>query len=140
MKSRRLHRTRFANRWRRTVWPLCVAACTIPVAPAQAAGCVDMRGGDLLLSASDSCVAQMRRSASVRRQVAQQIGSGVGASSTAVTAPPPAPSSRAPERSRSHGLDHPLARMSMLQSQSRYLWSLGNPAPVYYGQTQTQAR
>lgn len=140
MKSRRLCRTRFAHRLHHTAWPLCVAACTIYIAPARAGGCVDMRGGELLLSASDSCVAQMRGSASVRREVAQQIGSGVNASSTVVAAPPRAPSSRPPERSRSHGLDHPLARMSMLQAQSRYLWSLSNPAPVYYGQTQTQAR
>ena len=99
-----------------------------------------MRGGDLLVSASDGCVAQMRQSASVRRQVVQQIGGGVHASSTVAAPAPPAPSSRAPERARRHGLDHPLARLSTLNAQSRYLWSLGNPAPTYYGQTQTQPR
>jgi len=96
-----------------------------------------MRGGDLLLSASQDCVAQMRQSPDVRHQVAQQIGSGVAASST--TAATPAPAAR-PERSRTHGLDHPLARLSMLQAQSRYLWSLGNPSPTYYGQQTTQTR
>lgn len=92
----------------------------------------------MLVSASEGCVTQMRQSAQVRRQVAQQIGSGVAQSSS--TPPSPTPTSR-PERARTHGLDHPLARLSMLNSQSRYLWALGQPpVPTYYGQAQAQSR
>lgn len=91
----------------------------------------------MLVSASEGCVTQMRQSAQVRRQVAQQIGSGVAQSSSTSAASRP----ERPERTRTHGLDHPLARLSMLNSQSRYLWSMSQPsAPTYYGQTQTLAR
>jgi hypothetical protein len=138
MKTRR--QPRLARSRRPLLWGLCLSA----LAPAAAAaGCVDLRGGELVISASDGCVAQMRRDPAVRRQVAQRIGSQVGTQSggSPVVAPAAAPAPTAPQalaasRSRSRGLDHPLARLSMLNSQSRYLWSLGNPAPVYYGQTQ----
>lgn len=136
-------RLRVARLRRPLLWGLCLTA----LAPtgARAAGCVDMRGGELVISASEGCVAQMRRDPAVRRQVAQRIGSQVGGqgggSPVGATAAAPAPAANPPAQptatqSRSRGLDHPLARMSMLNSQSRYLWSLGNPAPVYYGQTQ----
>jgi hypothetical protein len=140
MKSRRLHRTRFARRVHRLVWPLCLTAGTVAIAPARAGGCVDLRGGDLLLNASQHCVTQLRRDPTVREQVTQRIGGEVGRVSVAQAAPSPPTAARSTERGRSHGLDHPLARISMLNSQSRYLWSLGNPSPTYYGQTQIQAR
>ena len=139
------YRPRAVRLKRSLLWGLCLSA--LAPAGAKAAGCVDMRGGELVISASDRCVAQMRRDPAVRRQVAQRIGSQVGGQGggspvvATVAAPAPAanpPTQPAAVQSRSRGLDHPLARMSMLNSQSRYLWSLGNPAPVYYGQTQSR--
>lgn len=127
------------------MWGLCLSA--LAPAGASAAGCVDLRGGELVISASDGCVAQMRRDPAVRQQIAQRIGSQVGAHGAGLpvvaTAAAPAPTANPPAqptamRGRSRGLDHPLARMSMLNSQSRYLWSLGNAAPSYYGQTQSR--
>ena len=102
-------------------------------ADAWAAGCAQMQGGELVLRSSDACVAQMRRDPAVRQQVARTIESQV----VTVADAGPAARQAAPERAgrNSSGLSHPLARLSMLNSQSRYLWSLGNPAPVYYGQT-----
>jgi hypothetical protein len=102
-----------------------------------------MRGGEMVISASDGCVAQMRRDPAVRQQVARRIGSQVVGSPVVATAAAPVPTATQPTqptapRGRSRGLDHPLARLSMLNSQSRYLWSLGNPAPTYYGQTQSR--
>ncbi len=105
---------------------------------------MDMRGGELVISASAGCVAQMRRDPAVRQQVAQRIGRQVGAQGggapVMATAATPVPTAKPPATAggRSRGLDHPLARLSMLNSQSRYLWSLGNPAPTYYGQTQAR--
>ena len=129
-------RSRLSRARRPLLWGLCLSA--LAPAGAKAAGCMAMRGGELVISASEGCVAQMRRDPAVRQQAARHISSQLGGASAA-----PAPVARtaadAPRnatRGRSHGLDHPLARLSMLNSQSRYLWSLGNPAPVYYGQTQ----
>ena len=117
------------------LWPLCLAACAASIPTARAASCVDVRGADMLVSASEGCVAQMRQSAEVRRQVARQINSGVVQSASAARTALPS----RPERSRTHGLDHPLARLSTLNSQSRYLWSSSQPqAPSYYGQTQAR--
>jgi hypothetical protein len=107
-------------------------------ASALAADCVNLRGGDLVLNASDACRAQIRQDPALRRQVVQTIGSQrVVASAGTVPSVAPGPGRDAGERSShpARGLGHPLARMSMLNSQSRYLWSLGNPAPAYYGQT-----
>ena len=139
MKTSRRHR--LARPRGPLLWGLCLSA----LAPAAgAASCVDMRGGELVLSASPDCVAQMRRDPAVRQQLAQRIGSQVGnpagspAAVATAAAPPAAAHRRDAAHGRSRGLDHPLARLSMLNSQSRYLWSLGNPAPVYYGQTQSR--
>lgn len=109
-----------------------------PVAGAGAADCVGMRGGELVLSASDRCLGQMRRDPALRRQVVQVIGVG-----TAVGTAPAAAPVAAATAGRSHAgsranLAHPLARFSHLNAQSRYLWSLSNPAPTYYGQTQAR--
>ncbi|HJV72019.1 hypothetical protein [Ideonella sp.] len=107
-------------------------------AAAQAGECVNLRGGDLVLNASDACRAQIRRDPALRRRVVQTIDSQVVvASADTVPGASPGPGRDASERPAqpSRGLGHPLARMSMLNSQSRYLWSLGNPAPAYYGQT-----
>ena len=96
-----------------------------------------MRDGEVLLSASAGCVAQMRQDPAVRQQVARRIGSQLGAVPVTVAQ---AGSSGGRETARGHqqGLSHPLARLSMLNAQSRYLWSLSNPAPTYYGQTQSR--
>jgi hypothetical protein len=112
--------------------PLAASALLVQTS-AWAAGCAEMRGGELVLRSSDACLAQMRRDPAVRQQVARTIEAQVVTVADAGTATRQA----APERaSRSNsGLSHPLARLSMLNAQSRYLWSLGNPAPVYYGQT-----
>jgi len=141
MKTRR--QPRLARPRKPLLWGLCLSV--LAPAGAVAAGCVDLRGGELVISASDRCVAQMRRDPAVRQQVVQRIGSQVGAQGFAspvvasAAAPAPTANPKAPlAASRSRGLDHPLARLSMLNSQSRYLWSLGNPAPVYYGQTQAR--
>jgi hypothetical protein len=102
---------------------------------AWAAGCAEMRGGELLLRSSDSCLAQMRRDPAMRQQVARTIeAQAITVAYTGTgTSGPAAPPER--QARSSPGLGHPLARLSMLNAQSRYLWSLGNPAPVYYGQT-----
>jgi hypothetical protein len=102
---------------------------------AWAAGCAEMRGGELLLRSSDACLAKMRRDPAVRLQVARTIETHVVTVAHAGTATPvPAARPERPPRNSS-GLGHPLARLSMLNTQSQYLWSLGNPAPSYYGQT-----
>ncbi|MFZ5547766.1 MAG: hypothetical protein ACOZJX_03655 [Pseudomonadota bacterium] len=103
-----------------------------PVAGAEAADCLGMRGGELVLSASDRCLGQMRRDPALRRQVVQVIGVGTAAGTAPAAA---ATAGRSNAGSRAN-LAHPLARFSHLNAQSRYLWSLGNPAPTYYGQTQ----
>jgi hypothetical protein len=109
------------------------ASALLVQASAWAAGCAEMRGGELVLRSSDACLAQMRRDPAVRQQVARTIeGQGVMVADAGPTARPAAPE-RASRNNPS--LSHPLARLSMLNAQSRYLWSLGNPAPVYYGQT-----
>jgi hypothetical protein len=132
MKTCRPARSRIDLRLRRAVWLSCFAACATSTA-AQAGDCVNMRGGDLLVSASPGCAARLRRDPVMREQVTQRIG-GLTGRAAVFAAPPPM---RAPlaQRERHHGLDHPLARLSMLNAQSRYLWSLGNPSPTYYGQT-----
>ncbi|MGM9487429.1 hypothetical protein [Ideonella sp. YS5] len=108
-----------------------VAASSLLVqAGTWAAECAQMRGGELLLRSSDACLAQMRRDPAMRQQVARTIEGQV---LTVAAAGPASPSPRASRSSP--GLGHPLARLSMLNAQSRYLWSLGNPAPTYYGQT-----
>lgn len=103
-------------------------------ADAGAAGCAQMQGGDLVLRSSEACLAQMRRDPAVRQQVARTIAAQVVTVADAGTAAGQAAPEQRPGRA-SAGLGHPLARLSMLNAQSRYLWSLGNPAPVYYGQT-----
>jgi len=108
-----------------------VAASSLLVqAEGWAGGCAEMRGGELLLRSSDACLAQMRSDPAMRRQVARTIEGQVIAVAAAGS---PGPSQRASRSSPGPG--HPLARLSMLNSQSRYLWALGNPAPTYYGQT-----
>lgn len=108
-------------------------ACSPPVV----AGCVDVREGEMLLSASAGCVAQLRQDPAVRQQVARRIGSQLGRVPLGVVQ---AQTGGGRETARGHqqGLSHPLARLSMLNAQSRYLWSLSNPAPTYYGQTQAR--
>lgn len=103
-------------------------------ADAGAADCAQMQGGELILRSSQACLAQMRKDPAVRQQVARTIaGQGV---TVADAGPPAAQPAREQRPGRGNaGLGHPLARLSMLNAQSRYLWSLGNPAPVYYGQT-----
>ena len=103
-------------------------------ADASAAGCAQMQGGDLVLRSSEACLAQMRRDPAVRQQVARTIAAQVVTGSEARTGAAQAAPDQRPGRGNA-GLSHPLARLSMLNAQSRYLWSLGNPAPVYYGQT-----
>lgn len=102
-------------------------------AGAWAAGCAEMRGGELVLRSSEACLAQMRRDPAMRQQLARTIGGQVAAPARTAAASRPATPERA-DRSNP-GLGHPLARLSMLNAQSRYLWSLGNQAPTYYGQT-----
>ena len=98
---------------------------------AWAADCVGMRGGELLLTASSHCVGQMRHDPAVRRQMVQALDGG------AAVPAQPAAAGRSPDAGRASraNLAHPLARLSQLNAQSRYLWSLGNQAPTYYGQT-----
>jgi hypothetical protein len=113
-----------------------VAASSLLVqAGAWAAGCAEMRGGELLLRSSEACLAQLRRDPAMRQQVTRTIEGQV--ITVAYAGAGPSRPATAPERQArsSPGLGHPLARLSMLNAQSRYLWSLGNPAPVYYGQT-----
>jgi hypothetical protein len=97
---------------------------------AWAADCVGMRGGELLLTASSHCVGQMRGDPALRRQMVQALDGG------AVLPARPAAADRGHVATRASqaNLAHPLARLSQLNAQSRYLWSLGNPAPTYYGQ------
>ncbi|MEK8030837.1 hypothetical protein AACH06_08435 [Ideonella sp. DXS29W] len=101
------------------------------------AGCVDLRGGEMLLSASAGCVAQMRQDPAVRQQVARHIGNQLGTGPLGVAQANSA-GGRDTARGHQQGLSHPLARLSLLNAQSRYLWSLSNPAPTYYGQTQAR--
>jgi hypothetical protein len=106
-------------------------------AGAVAADCVSTRGGDIVLNASDSCREQIRRDPVVRRSVVRTIDQQIGGISVAA-APVTASTGSAASARSGHpaaGLTHPLARLSLLNAQSRYLWSLGNPAPTYYGQT-----
>jgi hypothetical protein len=96
------------------------------------AGCAEMHGGELVLRSSEACLAQMRRDPALRQQLARTIGGQVAVPATPAAAGRPATPERAGRGNA--GLGHPLARLSMLNAQSRYLWSLGNPAPTYYGQ------
>lgn len=114
--------------------PLAALLCLGP-AGAWAADCVGMRGGELVLSASDQCRGQMRRDPALRRQMVQAIDVNAAGGGTAAPSRPEADRSAAASRAN---LGHPLARLSQLNAQSRYLWSLGNPAPTYYGQTQAR--
>ncbi len=123
-------------RGRRLVAALGLAgAC----AGAVAGECVDLRGGELVFRASEACKAQIRRDPALRRAVVETIDRHLVAAGPAPGAAPAAPAAPAREAgrpgARSHGLTHPLARLSALNAQSRYLGSLGNPAPTYYGQT-----
>jgi hypothetical protein len=103
-------------------------------AGAWAADCVAQHGGDLLLTASDHCLGQVRRDPALRRQLVQAVDLGAAAVPSGHTTTAAA---GGPARAN---LTHPLARLSQLNAQSRYLWSLGNPAPTYYGQTQAVVR
>lgn len=104
-----------------------------PGAGAWAADCVAQHGGDLVLTASDHCLGQVRRDPALRRQLVQAVDFGAGAV-------PPGHGAGAAHGPARANLTHPLARLSQLNAQSRYLWSLGNPAPTYYGQTQAVLR
>ena len=116
--------------------PLAAALLCLGPAGAWAADCVGMRGGELVLSASDQCLGQMRRDPALRRQMVQVIDANAAGGGGSVAAGRP-DAGRAAAGSRAN-LAHPLARLSQLNAQSRYLWSLGNPAPTYYGQTQSR--
>lgn len=136
-----LARPRLSRARQPLLWGLCLSALAPP--GAKAAGCMSMRGGEMVISASEDCLAQMQRDPTTRQQVARRISAQVGSGVIVAPAPAPAPSAtpgepRSKARGGRQGLDHPLARLSMLNAQSRYLWSLGNPAPVYYGQTQAR--
>lgn len=115
--------------------PLAAALLGLHPAGAWAADCMGMRGGELVLSASDQCLGQMRRDPAVRRQMVQVID--VNAAGVGTAAPARTEAGRHAAGPRAN-LAHPLARLSQLNAQSRYLWSLGNPAPTYYGQTQAR--
>ncbi|WP_374675737.1 hypothetical protein [Ideonella sp.] len=112
---------------------LAVAA---PGVLAQApAACAGLRGGELVISASPACVGRLQGDAGLKRQVASTIQAEAGGGAVVGAA---AANGRPAAGARPHGLTHPLARLSSLNAQSRYLWSLANPAPSYYGQTATR--
>jgi hypothetical protein len=115
--------------------PLAAALLGLGPAGAWATDCMGMRGGELVLSASDQCLGQMRRDPALRRQMVQVIDVNAAGGGTAAPSRPEAGRGAAAARAN---LGHPLARLSQLNAQSRYLWSLGNPAPTYYGQTQAR--
>lgn len=114
-----------------------LAALAAAAAPAWAATeCVSMDSGELRLSNASGCSAQLRHDPAVRRAAVRHIHAGLDGAPAALA--PARTADGAGQRSGRpdpHGLGHPLARLSALNSQSRYLWSLGNPAPTYYGQT-----
>lgn len=111
------------------------AAAPGVLAQAQApAACAGLRGGDLVISASPACVGRLQGDSGLKRQVAATIQAEVGT----VASPGGQAAGAARDTGGRHGLTHPLARLSALNAQSRYLWSLGNPAPTYYGQTATR--
>jgi hypothetical protein len=116
--------------------PLAAALLGLGPAGSWAADCVGMRGGELVLSASDQCRGQMRRDPALRRQMVQAID--VNAAGGGTPAAPSRPEAGRGAAGSRANLGHPLARLSQLNAQSRYLWSLGNPAPTYYGQTQAR--
>jgi hypothetical protein len=99
-------------------------------AGAVAGECVDLRGGELVFRASEACRAQIRRDPALRRMLVETIDHHLVAAG-----PTGAPAAAGRTGARGHGLTHPLARLSSINAQSRYLASLSNPAPTYYGQT-----
>jgi len=137
-RCRPAHRTLGPRACRRLAVTLGLLGGVGASGSASAGECVSVRGGDLVLSASDACRAQIRHDPALRRQLVQTIDRQlVVASAGAVrTAAPGRDATARPARPdhSARGLGHPLARMSMLNSQSRYLWSLGNSGS-YYGQT-----
>jgi len=111
------------------------AAAPGVLAQAQApAACAGLRGGDLVISASPACLGRLQGDTGLKRQVAATIQAEVGTAAS----PGGQAAGTARDTGGRHGLTHPLARLSALNAQSRYLWSLGNPAPTYYGQTATR--
>lgn len=112
------------------------AVLAVAMAPAWAgADCVSMDAGELRLSNAGGCPAQLRSDPAVRRAAVRHIHAGLAGGP--VTLAPATGAGQRASRPDNHGLGHPLARLSALNAQSRYLWSLGNPAPTYYGQTAT---
>jgi hypothetical protein len=110
-----------------------VCAAQSGVGAALAAECVVARDDGLVMSASSHCVAQMRGNPQVRRSMVRVFDQRAAASALHAVDPPHA---AGPERSSVRGgnaLAHPLARLSQLQAQSRYLDSLSR-GPTYYGQ------
>ncbi len=120
--------------------PLGLAAVlAVAMAPAWAgAECVSMDAGELRLSNAGGCPAQLRSDPAVRRAAVRHIHAGLAGGpvvlASATTATGAGPRAGRPDN---HGLGHPLARLSALNAQSRYLWALSNPAPTYYGQVAT---
>jgi hypothetical protein len=102
---------------------------------AEAAECVGLRGGELVLNASDTCQAQLKRDPALRRAVVRTIDQQQLAGDAALAPAVAIRQTAQPGARAVHGLTHPLARLTALNAQSRYLWALGNPAPAYYGQT-----
>lgn len=100
---------------------------------AHAGECVAARDGGLVISASSHCVAQMRSNPQVRRSMARAFDPGAAA--PALQAVEPQRAGHTTSR-RGNALAHPLARLSQLQAQSRYLDSLSR-GPSYYGQAGT---
>lgn len=113
---------------------LALAAAAPGVLAQAPAACAGLRGGDLVISASPACLGRLQGDTGLKRQVAATIQAEVG---TAASHGGQA-AGAARDTGGRHGLTHPLARLSALNAQSRYLWSLGNPAPTYYGQTATR--
>lgn len=115
------------------------AALAVAAVPVWAgAECVSMDAGELRLTNASGCPAQLRNDPAVRRAAVRHIHAGLSGSPVVMAAATGA--AGVPHhsgRADTHGLAHPLARLSALNAQSRYLWSLSNPAPTYYGQTAT---
>ena len=113
---------------------LLVCAASLGLCGAHAGECVAARDDGLVLSASSHCVAQMRANPQMRRSMVRAFDP------RAAAAPQPAAEAQRAERAATsrHGnsLAHPLARLSQLQAQSRYLDSLSR-GPSYYGQAGT---
>lgn len=116
-----------------------VAVLAAAVAPAWAgAECVSMDAGELRLSNASGCPAQLRNDPVVRRVAVRHIHAGLAGVPEVLASATATPGvGQRTGRGDTHGLAHPLARLSALNAQSRYLWSLSNPAPTYYGQTAT---